>query len=72
MSRLLCFSIRHITVQLVDGIFCVVAGVQDCHLHSFHFDDQYNTFHSYGYARAPEGQDFVGDGTAMEDRKGKK
>lgn len=28
---------------------------------TFHFDDQYNTFHSRGYAAAPEGTFMVGD-----------
>lgn len=34
--------------------------VEDTHLHSFAFDDQYNTYHSYGYAAAPGGQGLVG------------
>jgi hypothetical protein len=39
-------------------------------MHSFHFDDQYNTFHSYGYAVAPGGQAVVGDEEALADKKG--
>ncbi len=35
---------------------------QDAHLASFHFDDQYNTFHTYGYAQAPEGSGIVAHG----------
>lgn len=34
--------------------------VEDTHLHSFAFDEQYNTYHSYGYAAAPGGQQLVG------------
>eukprot|EP00775_Hariotina_reticulata_P008921 gene8921-9098_t len=34
--------------------------VEDTHLHSFSFDEQYNTYHSYGYAAAPTGQGVVG------------
>lgn len=34
--------------------------VEDTHLHSFAFDEQYNTYHSYGYAAAPEGQGLIG------------
>lgn len=34
--------------------------VEDTHLHSFAFDEQYNTYHSYGYAAAPEGQGMIG------------
>lgn len=32
-------------------------------MHNFHFDDQYNTYHSSGQAVAPEGQHTVGDTT---------
>ncbi len=39
-------------------------------MHSFHFDDQYNTFHSYSYAVAPEGQGVVGDEEAFAEKKG--
>lgn len=39
-------------------------------MHSFHFDDQYNTFHSYGYAVAPGGQAVVGDEEALAEKKG--
>jgi len=34
--------------------------VESTHLHSFAFDEQYNTFHSYGFAAAPTGQGTVG------------
>eukprot|EP00879_Flechtneria_rotunda_P002141 GHRR01002325.1.p1 GENE.GHRR01002325.1~~GHRR01002325.1.p1 ORF type:complete len:303 (+),score=127.78 GHRR01002325.1:221-1129(+) len=34
--------------------------VEDTHLHSFAFDEQYNTYHSYGYAAAPTGQGLIG------------
>lgn len=44
--------------------------MQDFNMHSFHFDDQYNTFHSYGYAVAPGGQAVVGDEEALADKKG--
>ncbi|GBF87694.1 hypothetical protein Rsub_00405 [Raphidocelis subcapitata] len=33
--------------------------VEATHLHSFAFDEQYNTFHSYGYAAAPTGHGSV-------------
>lgn len=33
--------------------------VESTHLHSFAFDEQYNTFHSYGFAAAPTGQGTV-------------
>lgn len=39
-------------------------------MHSFHFDDQYNTFHSYGYAVAPGSQSVVGDEEALAEKKG--
>ena len=29
-------------------------------MHNFHFDDQYNTYHSVGSCIAPEGQRAVG------------
>lgn len=35
--------------------------VEDTHLHNFHFDNQYNTFHSYGYGDAPNGEGVIGD-----------
>lgn len=43
---------------------------QDYNMHSFHFDDQYNTFHSYSYAVAPGGQGVVGDEEAFAEKKG--
>lgn len=33
--------------------------VEDAHLSTFTFDEQYNTFHSYGYAQNPTGTGFV-------------
>lgn len=39
-------------------------------MHSFHFDDQYNTFHSYGYAVAPGSQAVVGDEKAVVEKRG--
>jgi pre-mRNA-processing factor 17 len=44
--------------------------VEDAHLSDFHFDDQYNTFHSYGYAAAPQGATVVGDQESFEQRQG--
>ncbi|BDA47701.1 Pre-mRNA-processing factor 17 [Coccomyxa sp. Obi] len=44
--------------------------VEDYNMHSFHFDDQYNTFHSYSYAVAPGGQGVVGDEEAFAEKKG--
>lgn len=38
--------------------------VEDTHLHSFAFDEQYNTYHSMGYAAAPTGQGLVGQAAA--------
>eukprot|EP00240_Pyramimonas_obovata_P007446 CAMPEP_0118921158 /NCGR_PEP_ID=MMETSP1169-20130426/527_1 /TAXON_ID=36882 /ORGANISM="Pyramimonas obovata, Strain CCMP722" /LENGTH=183 /DNA_ID=CAMNT_0006861833 /DNA_START=214 /DNA_END=761 /DNA_ORIENTATION=- len=35
--------------------------VEDAHLGSFNFDEQYNTFHNYGYAAEPSGAGVVGD-----------
>lgn len=39
-------------------------------MHAFHFDDQYQTFHSYGYAVAPGAQVHVGDISALERNQG--
>ena len=36
--------------------------VQDHYMHNFHFDDQYNTYHSISRAMAPEGQHSIGTG----------
>lgn len=44
--------------------------LQDYHTHAFHFDSQYNTFHSYGYATAPRGEGVVGDAAAHAEKKG--
>lgn len=35
--------------------------VEDTHLNHYNFDDQYNTFHSLGYAHEPQGHSMVGD-----------
>ena len=37
---------------------------------AFHFDDQYNTFHSRGYAAAPETRAMVGDKANIAIHKG--
>lgn len=42
--------------------------VEDTHLHSFAFDEQYNTYHSYGRAAAPSGDGYVG--TSEQDADG--
>jgi pre-mRNA-processing factor 17 len=39
-------------------------------LGSFNFDEQYNTFHQYGYAAEPSGQGFVGDFERMKQHEG--
>eukprot|EP00884_Botryococcus_braunii_P023228 jgi/Botrbrau1/958/Bobra.114_1s0003.2 len=44
--------------------------VEDHNMHAFHFDDQYQTFHSYGYAVAPGAQVHVGDISALERNQG--
>lgn len=33
-------------------------------MHNFHFDSQYNSYHGFGTAIAPEGQGIVGVATA--------
>ena len=40
---------RNATFWFVVEIFC---AIQDAHVHSFHFDDQYYTYHRYGKAQA--------------------
>ncbi|KAI8473364.1 MAG: WD40-repeat-containing domain protein [Monoraphidium minutum] len=40
--------------------------VESTHLHSFAFDEQYNTFHSYGFAAAPTGQGTVQHGAEAD------
>ena len=44
--------------------------MQDYHMHTFHFDDQYHTHFSYGYSIAPGGQEIVGDQEAFLNKKG--
>jgi hypothetical protein len=39
-------------------------------MHTFHFDDQYHTYSSYGYSVAPGGQEIVGDQEAFLAKKG--
>jgi pre-mRNA-processing factor 17 len=40
--------------------------VEDTHLQSYAFDEQYNTYHSMGYAAAPGSQSLVGKTDAAE------
>ncbi|KAG0484261.1 hypothetical protein HPP92_008340 [Vanilla planifolia] len=40
--------------------------VEDASIHSFLFDEQYNTFHKYGYATDPSGLSYVGDLETLE------
>jgi pre-mRNA-processing factor 17 len=42
--------------------------VEDTHLQSYAFDEQYNTYHSMGYAAAPGSQSLVGKTDAAEVR----
>ncbi|GAB2220491.1 hypothetical protein Droror1_Dr00008145 [Drosera rotundifolia] len=44
--------------------------VEDAAIESFVFDDQYNTFHKYGYAADPAGREYVGDVEALERNDG--
>ncbi|KAJ4823304.1 hypothetical protein Tsubulata_026954 [Turnera subulata] len=47
--------------------------VEDAAIDSFVFDEQYNTFHKYGYAADPsasEGNNYVGDLDALRENKG--
>lgn len=60
MHLLLCLS--HAAVR--------PAPVQDHHIHSFHFDDQYSTFNKFGYAVGPAGEACVGDAEAFEQTRG--
>ena len=46
--------------------------MQDHHIHSFHFDDQYSTFNKFGYARGPAGEACVGDEEAFEETRGER
>ncbi|KAK8948223.1 hypothetical protein KSP40_PGU013557 [Platanthera guangdongensis] len=40
--------------------------VEDASIQSFLFDEQYNTFHKYGYAADPSGLSYVGDVETLE------
>ncbi|GMJ00721.1 hypothetical protein like AT1G10580 [Hibiscus trionum] len=40
--------------------------VEDASIHSFVFDEQYNTFHKYGYAADPSGNNYIGDLDALQ------
>jgi hypothetical protein len=40
--------------------------VEDTHLQSYAFDEQYNTYHSMGYAAAPGSQSLVGKTDAAQ------
>lgn len=44
--------------------------VEDAHMHPYHFEEQYNTFHALGYAAAPGGGGVVGDLAAWDQHKG--
>ncbi|MEW5301226.1 MAG: hypothetical protein WDW38_004777 [Sanguina aurantia] len=44
--------------------------VEDAHMNQYHFDEQYNTFHSFGYAQAPSGEGLVGDMTGHKEHGG--
>jgi pre-mRNA-processing factor 17 len=44
--------------------------LQDAHVGTFTFDEQYNTFHAYGYGMAPSGSGFVGDADALASNNG--
>lgn len=61
----LSFSATHLSPRSKVGTL-----VQDYHMHTFHFDDQYHTHHNYGYSVAPGGQDIVGDQEAFLAKKG--
>ncbi|KAK3283548.1 hypothetical protein CYMTET_8758 [Cymbomonas tetramitiformis] len=56
---------------LADGLKNHKQGfVEDSHIHSFSFDEQYNTFHNYGYAAEPSGQGLVGSQGRLEEHEG--
>ena len=55
---------------LCPALTLTMCTLQDYHTHAFHFDSQYNTFHSYGYATAPRGEGVVGDAAAHAEKKG--
>ncbi|MBA0806566.1 hypothetical protein Gohar_022438, partial [Gossypium harknessii] len=40
--------------------------VEDASIDSFVFDEQYNTFHKYGYAADPSGSNYIGDLDALQ------
>ncbi|XVF19042.1 hypothetical protein REPUB_Repub11eG0076300 [Reevesia pubescens] len=40
--------------------------VEDASIESFVFDEQYNTFHKYGYAADPSGNNYIGDLDALQ------
>ncbi|PPS06863.1 hypothetical protein GOBAR_AA13781 [Gossypium barbadense] len=40
--------------------------VEDAAIDSFVFDEQYNTFHKYGYAADPSGNNYIGDLDALQ------
>jgi len=48
----------------------VTACSQDAHVGSFVFDEQYNTFHTFGYSVEPSGHGCVGDADALQSHKG--
>lgn len=45
-------------------------ATQDAHVGTFVFDEQYNTFHAYGYGVEPSGHGFVGNADALISRQG--
>ncbi|KAK9751029.1 hypothetical protein RND81_02G236900 [Saponaria officinalis] len=47
-----------------------LGSVEDAAIGSFHFDEQYNTFHAYGYAADPSANHFVGDVKSLENNRG--
>ncbi|KAF5834400.1 WD40-repeat-containing domain protein [Dunaliella salina] len=48
-----------------------IGHVEDLYMHPYHFDEQYNTYHSMGYAHAPGGShEIVGNSSEWEKRQG--
>ncbi|XP_074269565.1 uncharacterized protein LOC141592698 isoform X1 [Silene latifolia] len=47
-----------------------LGSVEDASIASFHFDEQYNTFQSLGYAADPSATHFVGDLNSLETNRG--
>ncbi|KAL9226328.1 hypothetical protein vseg_002156 [Gypsophila vaccaria] len=47
-----------------------LGSVEDAAIGAFHFDEQYNTFHAYGYAADPSANHFVGDARSLESNRG--